>query len=113
MAGYVYPSLTRGNKRLKPQRASPSSLKEKQTCRSRDVGSRLAGRPGVAFDAKKLGESGQAGVPMGTNIPLMNAITISRKVVEVRILMFPRKGKRFCACTFLLQRYGVVSGGRS
>jgi hypothetical protein len=34
-----------------------------------DIGSGLAGRPGVAFDAEKLGEPGQPGVPMGDQHP--------------------------------------------
>jgi hypothetical protein len=34
-----------------------------------DIGSGLAGRPGVAFDAEKLGEPGQPGVPMGDQYP--------------------------------------------
>ncbi len=34
-----------------------------------DIGSGLAGRPGVAFDAEKLGESEQPGVPMGDQYP--------------------------------------------
>jgi hypothetical protein len=43
----------------------------------------------------------------------MNTITISGKVGEVRILSFPRKDKRFCDFTSLLQSYGVASGGTS
>jgi hypothetical protein len=34
-----------------------------------DIGSGLAGKPGVAFDSEKLGEPGQPGVPMGDQHP--------------------------------------------
>ncbi|MGH3822914.1 MAG: hypothetical protein ACRDRA_08790 [Pseudonocardiaceae bacterium] len=34
-----------------------------------DIGSGLAGRPGVAFDAEKLGEPGQPGVPTEDQYP--------------------------------------------
>jgi hypothetical protein len=33
-----------------------------------DIGSGLAGGPGVAFDAEKLGESKQSGVPKGDQL---------------------------------------------
>jgi hypothetical protein len=34
-----------------------------------DIGSGLAGKPGVAYDTEELGEPGQPGVPTGDQYP--------------------------------------------
>jgi hypothetical protein len=61
-----------------------------------DIGSGLAGEPGVAYDEEKLGEPGQPGVPAGDQHPTTNAMTISAKVGEARISESLRKRKHLC-----------------